>query len=564
MKAKENVCMNKTSLLACACCLALGWTACSSRQADTATPHAAPIVACSTEAIVATDLGPVAGYIDDGIYIYKGIPYAQAERFMPPTDPEPWTEVRSCRAYGPVCPQAPRTEWANDIAAFCNHWNDGWASEDCLRLNIWTRGIGNGHRRPVMVWLHGGGFSTGSGQEWDSYDGRSLAGTDEVVVVTLNHRLNVLGFLDLSALGDRYKYSGNLGMLDIVAALRWIQRNIERFGGDPGNVTVFGQSGGGGKVSTLMSMPSAQGLFHKAITESGAHLDNMQAKYSRKIGITTLDLLGIGCENVDSIRTVPYDKLLAAGNQAIERVRKQAEAMGEADIFLFGWSPTVDGDLLPKHPFRGAANECSRNVPLMTGSCLHEFALSNLLPHGRQSTSEEVRPMLERLFGKNTDKFIQTFATAYPDYRPCDLLDVEPEFRANSVEQARLQAALGGAPVYNFLFCWESPILDGYHRASHCMEIPFVFNNIHLARQLTGGGEDAYRLADLMSRAWIAFAKTGDPNVEGLPRWEPFTAERCEVMMFDTVCRMSYGHDADWLKLVSALHYSKFHLLSGH
>lgn len=199
----------------------------------------------------------------------------------------------------------------------------------------------------------------------------------------------------------------------------------------------------------------------------------------------------------------------------------------------------------------------------MTGCCLHEFAISSTLPNKQQSTMEEVRPLLEKIFGKNTDKYIETFAKAYPDYRPCDLLDVEPEFRANCVEQARVQQQMNGAPVYNFLFCWESPILDGKHRASHCMEIPFVFNNIQLARELTGGEEDAYRLADVMSRAWIAFAKTGNPNVEGLPTWEPFTAERGEVMLFDKECRMAYGHDKEWLDFVTATGYSKFRLLTG-
>lgn len=525
--------------------------------------HPSPIIADGKTAIVQTDKGKVAGYVDGGVYIYKGIPYAKAERFMPPVEVEPWEGVRSSRAYGPVCPQKFRADWYNDEGAFCNHWNDGYAGEDCQRLNIWTRSINDDKKRPVMVWLHGGGFESGSGQEMDCYDGASLAGTDEVVVVTLNHRLNVLGFLDLSAFGDKYKYSGNVGILDIVAALKWVKQNIANFGGDPNNVTIFGQSGGGGKVSTLMSMPSAAGLFHKAIVQSGAHLDNMKAKYSRKIGIATLEILGIAPQNIDKLKDVPYSELLAAGGQAIEKVKKEANAENGDSIFLFGWSPTVDGDLLPKDPFKGGGNECSKNVPLMTGCCLHEFAISSTLPNKQQSTMEEVRPLLEKIFGKNTDKYIETFAKAYPDYRPCDLLDVEPEFRANCVEQARVQQQMNGAPVYNFLFCWESPILDGKHRASHCMEIPFVFNNIQLARELTGGEEDAYRLADVMSRAWIAFAKTGNPNVEGLPTWEPFTAERGEVMLFDKECRMAYGHDKEWLDFVTATGYSKFRLLTG-
>ena len=544
-------------------CIAVVFVGCTEKTTGYSSHRPSPIVANEKVAIVQTDKGKVAGYIDGGVYIYKGVPYAKAERFMPPVEVEPWEGVRSSRAYGPVCPQAFRAEWLNDESGFCQHWNDGFASEDCQRLNIWTRSINDEKRRPVMVWLHGGAFSSGSGQEMDCYDGSSLASTDEVVVVTLNHRLNVLGFLDLSAFGDKYKYSGNVGMLDIVAALQWVKKNISHFGGDPNNVTIFGQSGGGGKVSTLMSMPSAKGLFHKAITQSGAHIDNMKAKYTRKIGIATLEQLGISASNIDKVNDVPYDELLEAGNRAIAKVKEEASAAGDADIFLFGWSPTVDGDLLPKDPFRGAANECSKDVPLMTGSCLHEFAFSSFMPNKQRSTMDEIRPMLEKFFGKNTEQYIETFAKAYPDYRPCDLLDVEPEFRANSVLQARTQAALHGAPVYNFLFCWESPILDGRHRASHCMDIPFVFHNIHLAREITGGVDSAYELSDIMSRSWIAFAKTGNPNVEGLPEWEPFTEERKGVMIFDNECRMSYGHDAEWLKVVTALHYSKYHLMEN-
>ena len=543
--------------------MAVAFVSCTDRGTSSRLQHPSPIVASGETAIAQTDKGRIAGYIDGNIYVFKGIPYAKAERFLPPVEAEAWEGVRSCRAYGPVCPQPFRAEWLNDESGFCMHWNDGFPSEDCQRLNIWTKSINDDKRRPVMVWLHGGAFTSGSGQEMDCYDGSSLASTDEVVVVSLNHRLNVLGFLDLSAFGDKYKYSGNVGMLDIVSALKWVKNNISRFGGDPDNITVFGQSGGGGKVSTLMSMPSAKGLFHKAITQSGAHIDNMKAKYTRKIGIITLRNLGISAINIDKIESVPYDDLLAAGNKAIAEVKKEAAAAGDADIFLFGWSPTVDGDLLPKDPCRGAANECSKDVPLMTGSCLHEFALSSLMPNKQRSTMEEIRPMLENLFGSNTEMYIDSFAKAYPGYRPCDLIDVEPEFRANSVLQATTQAALNGAPVYNFLFCWESPILDGCHRASHCMDIPFVFRNIHLAREFTGGGESAYRLSDLMSRAWIAFAKTGNPNVDGLPQWEPFTDERKEVMIFDDECHMAYGHDAEWLKVVAALHFSKYHLMES-
>ena len=217
-----------------------------------------------------TKYGQVAGYIERGVYTYKGIPYAQAERFQPAHEPKAWQGVRSCRHWGPVCPQTKNNGWRGDQSAFFYQWNDGYQSEDCQRLNIWTKGLNDGKKRPVLFWLHGGGYTSGNGQEHPGYDGRNLAEKGDVVVVTINHRLNVLGFLDLSAFGEKYKGSANLGMTDIVAALRWVKENIANFGGDPDCVTIFGQSGGGGKVSTLLCMPSAKGLFHRAMVMSGS------------------------------------------------------------------------------------------------------------------------------------------------------------------------------------------------------------------------------------------------------------------------------------------------------
>ena len=251
------------------------------------------ITASSTVAVAETESGKVAGYVENGIYIYKGIPYAKAERFMPPVAVDKWEGVRSSRAYGPTCPQGKRMGWYSDEQAFAFNWDDGYPDENCLRVNIWTPGLKDGKKRPVMVWLHGGGYSAGSGQELPSYDGTNLAKKGDAVVVTLNHRLNVLGFLDLSAYGDKYAKSGNAGLLDLVAALQWVNKNIESFGGDARNVTIFGQSGGGGKVSTLLATPSARGLFHKAIVQSGSMLRTMEQKYSRRIGSAVMEELGL-------------------------------------------------------------------------------------------------------------------------------------------------------------------------------------------------------------------------------------------------------------------------------
>ena len=428
---------------------------------------------------VQTVSGPVAGYIDDGVYIYKGIPYAKAERFQPAVAPDPWKEVRPSRAFGPTCPQGPRSGWYDDAQAFTMHWDDGFPDEDCLRVNIWTTGISDGGKRPVMVWLHGGGFRAGSGQELISYDGTNLARDHGVVVVSLNHRLNVLGFLDLSAYGAKYAHSGNLGMMDIVKALEWVRDNIEKFGGDPSNVTIFGQSGGGGKVSTLMAMPSAKGLFNKAIVESGSITNLLTPKYSRRVGAATVANLGLNPSRIEDISKVPYDRLLAAYDAALATVCEEAKQDGAfptnvLDALLFGQVPVVDGEVIPAQPSTPEALALSKDVPVIIGTVYHEF-----------TRDQE-----------------------------------DPIFKPLALQQAADRTAAGCAPVHYYQFTWESPVLDGALGSTHCIEIPFVFDNVLLHRTFTGGGEDVVELGHRVSRLWTSFAKTGKPEAEGMPAWE--------------------------------------------
>ena len=515
------------------------------------------LVTSGDNVTVRTTSGMVAGYIDDGVYIYKGIPYAEAERFMPPVAPTPWDGVRSSRAYGPTCPQGKRTGWYSDEQAFAFDWDDGFTDEDCLRVNVWTQGTDKGSKRPVMVWLHGGGYSAGSSQELPSYDGKNLCKTGDVVVVSVNHRLNVLGFLDLSAFGDKYAKSGNSGLLDLVAALQWVRDNISSFGGDPSNVTIFGQSGGGGKASTLLATPSAAGLFHKAIVQSGSTLSSMTAKYSRRIGVAVIEELGIKASQIDDIKKMPYERLLEAGNKAVAKVRVEAEKEGFS-TFIFGWSPTVDGDVLPSHPFNPQAPAMSKDIPMMIGSTMHEFLSSSYNPALKKITLDEAKIELEKRFGARTNDFIKTFGATYPNFKPVDLFDVDLRFRPDIIKQAMLKTAQQGAPVYMYLFAWESPVLDGMFRSTHCMELPFVFNNIDRCRSMTGGGEDAYILADLMSRAWINFARTGNPNTEGLPDWKPYVPEEGATMFFDKTCDMKYNHDKELLDIVYSFPVQRF------
>ena len=430
---------------------------------------------------VQTTSGPVAGYVDDGVFIYKGIPYAKAERFAPAVDPDPWTDVRPSRAFGPTAPAPARSGWWSDDQAFTMHWDDGFHDEDCLRVNVWTGGIGDGKKRPVMVWLHGGGFREGSGQELVCYDGTNLARDHGVVVVSLNHRLNVLGFLDLSAFGAKYAHSGNLGMLDIVKALEWVRDNAANFGGDPSNVTIFGQSGGGGKVSTLMAMPSAKGLFSKAIVESGSITNLLSPKYSRRIGAATVANLGLTPSRIEEIVSVPYDRLLAAYDAAMKKVAEEAREDGAfptnlLDAILFGQVPVVDGEIIPVQPGTAEALALSKDVPVIIGTVYHEF-----------TRDQE-----------------------------------DPIFKPLALRQAQDRASAGCAPVYMYQFTWESPVLDGALGSTHCIEIPFVFDNVLLHRTFTGGGDDAVELGHRVSRLWTSFARTGVPEAEGIPAWAPY------------------------------------------
>ena len=463
-------------------------TACSGRGLHDKSECPGALETSAAASTVQTKSGPVAGYVDDGVFIYKGIPYAKAERFMPAEDPDPWTEVRASRAYGPTCPQGARAGWYDDNQAFAMHWDDGFPDEDCLRVNVWTAGIKDGAKRPVMVWLHGGGFSAGSGQELISYDGTNLARDHGVVVVSLNHRLNTLGFLDLSAFGGKYEHTGNLGMLDIVKALEWVRDNISAFGGDPSNVTIFGQSGGGGKVSTLMAMPSAKGLFHKAIVQSGSITNLMDPKYSRRIGAATVEALGINPSHIDDIASVPYSDLLNAYEKAVEKVRDEATADGAMpenilDMLVFGALPVVDGEVIPAAPSSQEALALSKDIPVIIGTVYNEFT---------------------------------------PDQE-------DPIFRPLAVKQAADRSAAGCAPVYMYLFKWSSPVLDGVFGSTHCLEIPFIFDNVVLHRTFTGGGEDAVELGHRMSRVWTGFAKDGIPSADGIPEWEPYPRN----MVFD-------------------------------
>jgi para-nitrobenzyl esterase len=519
---------------------------------STANGCGAAVSAGSGKAVVETTAGKVGGYVRNGIFTYKGIPYAAPvggeARFMPPAKPKPWAGVRSSMQYGQVCPQVARAGWANDEEAWLFSWDDGIPGEDCLRANVWTPGINDNKKRPVMVWLHGGGFQAGSGQELPSYDGENLSRRGDVVVVSVNHRLGVLGYLNLAeAGGAKYAGAANAGQLDLVAALEWVRDNIANFGGDPGAVTIFGQSGGGGKVSALMAMPAAKGLFHRAVVQSASGLRMASAENTARLAAATLAELNLSGDQLDQLHKLPVQTLIAAGQAA---ARKLAPAGGGLRVFQrradrIGWAPTVDGKILPQHPFDPAAPAISANVPLLIGTTLNEFTSGINNPNVDALTEDELAERVKAMYGERSSQIIAAFRKANPKAKPFDILSFISTVptRHSSVTQAGLKSAQGAVPAYLYLFTWQTPVLDGRPRAFHCAELAFVFDNIDRCVNMTGGGADARALAAKMSEAWIAFARKGDPNHPGLPKWPAFTADKGATMIFDNKCEVKNDPD---------------------
>lgn len=507
-----------------------------------------PIIAGKNIAIVQTEYGKVRGYIHNGIYTFKGIPYGKAKRFMPAEKPSPWKDIRSSMTYGPTCPTNQSNVFEDEFEFPFNRSRGYYIDENCLNLNIWSKKVNDVEKKPVMVWLHGGGFSSGSSVEFPSYDGESLSRKGDVVVVSINHRLNTLGFLDLSAYGDKYKYSANAGVMDIVLALIWIKENISNFGGDPGNVTIFGHSGGGAKVMCLLNTPSAKGLFHKAIIQSGSYLNHfIEPEISRKVASKLLEELGLLPDQVDSLQTLPYQRLDAAGWKALQIVKKTLKS-GEIWNFGLEWEPVHDGYFLPYQPGEPSAIKLSENIPLLVGSCKNEYM--PFIPGSRDISMDSAKVKLQEKYGDKTAAYLLAIKKAYPQtVKPSDYIDIDLLFRPLVIKQADQKSLTGAAPVYVYLFTWQSPVLDGAYKAFHCMDLPFVFNNISRCEEMTGGGQKAFLLADKMSEAWIQFARNGNPNHNGLPNWPEYTAKKGATMIFDNKCQVKNHPDKELLSI---------------
>ncbi|MGW8317382.1 MAG: carboxylesterase/lipase family protein [Bacteroidales bacterium] len=515
-------------------------------------------------AIVETKYGKIRGYRRNGIFTYKGIPYGASttgrNRFMALVEPEPWTGIRNALYWGNAAPQGGGLgdPMQPDFSHFSDWFTYNWAEkrygEDCLSVNVWTPEINDNRIRPVLVWFHGGGFAGGSSIQMEAYIGENLSKIGDVVVVTVNHRLNLFGFLNLGAFGgEKYKDSATAGMLDCVASLKWVNENISSFGGDPGNVTIFGQSGGGAKVSILMAMPAANGLFHKAMTISGAMLRVASYDAQAEIAETFLKAAGINVTNIDAIQEIPWKDLYR-----ITRSDRTLNSMV--------YAPCLDELHIPQHPFDPSAPAISAGIPMIIGNCTSEQSHSRDDPYLEDITFSELAERLQNgdggsgpftgntAFGKRTNEVIEAYVKVFPEKKPVAIWSLLGG-RDSQIKQAERQTANGGA-VYNYWFDWATPLFDKRPRAYHNSDLPFWFNNTDLMDTITGGGARPRRLAENMSLALTSFARTGDPNHGGIPYWPKYEERDRAVMIWNDESEVRNDPDREARQLANEIRHT--------
>ena len=470
---------------------------------------------CSTprSAVANTQYGKVRGYVAAGVFTFKGVPYGQTtaaeNRWLPAKAPTPWKDEYPALAYGANCPQNLHT-WTSPQQTFLFAWDDGWISEDMLRLNIWTPELTG--KRPVMLYLHGGGFSFGSAYELASHDGAQMARHHDVVQVSVNHRLNILGFFDVSEIGGpAYEDSANVGMTDLVAALQWIRDNIANFGGDPDRVMIYGQSGGGSKVTTLMGMPSASGLFHRASAQSGGGGNIPTKEQQREVARQMMKDLNLAPNDIASLQKMEWSKLFAAGNAAVAKINPAGPPVfgpGAPGTPRVGWSPCVDGKVINMRSFFDAAPEISKNIPMLVGSVTEEG--NSMTSHPTEAEwhanlakaygEEKAVAIIAKLKKSYPQKAIQTLSYMCSGRPGLNGLAM----RNNVVKMAGLKHQLNAAPAYAYYFTWQTTMLDSLPGAWHTAELQFCFDNTKRCEQGTGDTSEAQALATKMASAWAS------------------------------------------------------------
>lgn len=491
--------------------------------------------------VIETTGGKLKGYFYNGEYIFKGIPYAYADRFQMPQETK-WEGVKDVTSYGFVCPLLNQETPSGELLVPHRYWPQ---NEHCQNLNIWTKSLDQDTKNPVLVWLHGGGYFAGSSIEQVSYDGFNMCMNGDVVVVSINHRLNVLGYLDLSPFGEKYKNSGNAGHADMVAALRWIRDNISKFGGDPDNVTLFGQSGGGMKVADLMQISDADGLYHKGLIMSGVGDEKIIPSCcgdGREIVGALLNELGLKEDEVEKLETVSYYELAQAYNRVSPSIAMKGGYVGGA--------PLVN-DYYIGSPLQYGLREHAYDIPIMIGSVFGEFVFRPAEYNKTQLTDKEIEEIIGKVYGSHTSEIIHTFKKAYPGKNPIDVLDIDRVMRQPSKRLAKLHAEGGKAKTYLYNFTLEFPFQHG-KIAWHCADIPFFFHNTDKVEICTIP-DVSDQLEKQIFGALMAFAKTGSPNHANLPKWPEVTREEEPTMIFDKVCEVRYHYDDALYQLIDSI-----------
>jgi para-nitrobenzyl esterase len=538
---------------------ALAGTACGSGGSTKTAAPQSPAASCGTPRTAAanTQYGKVRGYVEDSVLTFKGVPYGAntggQNRWLPAKPPKPWEGEYPALTYGPNCPQHLH-DWSSE-QTFLQQWTDGWQSEDMLKVNIWTPSLTG--KRPVMFYIHGGGFSFGSAYELASQDGAQMARHHDVISVTVNHRLNILGFFDVSSIGgSAYADSANVGMTDLVAALRWVRDNIANFGGDPDCVMIYGQSGGGSKVTTLLGMPSAAGLIHRASAQSGGGGDAPSGERSREYAKRVIAELGV--KDIAALQKMEWANLNEIGNAVAAKMNPPMGVYGPiappgTEKPRVGWGPTIDGRVITMKSFFDTAPETSKNIPMLIGSVSDEGNSMRSRP-----TEAEWLATLTKSYGEaKATALVAALKKAHPEKSIRTLSYMcnggglnSLNIRNHVTRMATMKCNQKGAPVFTWYFTWQSPMLEDAG-AWHTAELAFCFDNTKRCEQGTGNGPKAQALAQKMATAWANFARTGNPSQPGLT-WEPFDATRRQTMVFDNNCRMVDDPEAEVRKILLA------------